>query len=851
MTQAKPPQPVAPLNRTSVALTRISLFKFIGLLVSVFLLAGYLLVYLARDMDRTEETEGAFYTEKAVHSFEKSLRSVVKDYAFWGDAYKHLHVAVDTDWAYVRQNIGPSLYDDFGFQALFVVDDTDRTVYAVVRGQLQQVPANDWLKEALAPIVAEARAGAEDESPTTRFINLDGAPALVAAAAITPGTDPTVKPDERQNSVLIFVDILDNARLATIGREFGVDALRLATPNELNERSILPLGENGVAGYLHWQPEQPGKRLLGLGLPLLGGVALLVCLMAWVLLRRTTAGAKALDESYHSLLSSESALAVSEARFRDIVEISSDWIWEIDQSGHFTYLSERVEAVTGLSRGTWLGSHIDALLTTEHGTLSQWLSSAHRRTDTSIHCRYVGTEGQERITRVSARAMTSAGFRGTATDVTGEVEARRQIEFLSQHDALTGLPNRTRLQKFLDGKLKAVPTREKPLVMLSLDLDRFKPVNDLLGHAAGDVVLNVVSARLTECVRQDDLVARFGGDEFVLILTDLTTQGHVETLCQRLLDSIEQPIDVDGQQTFVSASIGIAMAPNDAMEASELLRYADIALYEAKAGGRSTWRFYSGEMNSKIIERRRLETDLRFAIQHNELRLHYQPRYCIADGRLVGVEALVRWQHPERGLIPPDTFIPIAEQTGLIIALSNWVISTACRQAATWPESVFISINLSPIEFKSGDLVERIESALRESAISPGRVELEITESVMIEDAAGALEMMDTLKQLGVRLAMDDFGTGYSSLSYLRTFPLDGLKIDRSFLNCIEGSEEDRAIILAIVGLGHALSLTVTAEGIETAEHLAMLNAVGCDEGQGYFLSRPLEADAITALLFH
>ena len=850
MTDAKPPQPVAPANRTSAALARTSLFKFVGLLASVFVLAGYLLIYLARDLDHTEESEGIFYTEKAVQSFEKSLRSVVRDYAFWGDAYRHLHLKVDTDWAYVRQNLGPSLYEDFGFQALFVVDDTDRTVYSVIQGQLQPEQASDWLDQSLAPIVAAARAGAEDEAPTTAFINLDGMPALVAAAAITTGTDPSVEADDRQNSVLIFVDILDNARLATVGNEFGLDGLRLAKPHELNERSILPLGENGVAGYLHWNPEQPGERLLSLGLPLLGALALLVCLMAWASLRRTTAGAKALDESYLSLHSSQSALAVSEARFRDIVEISSDWIWEIDSNGRFTFLSERFEAVTGLSRGAWLGAHLDSLLTTEAGTLSQWLSTAPRRTNTSVHCRYHDTRGQERITRVSARAMAEGGFRGTATDVTGEVEARRQIEFMSQHDALTGLPNRTRLQQFLDNKLKAGPTREKPLVMLSLDLDRFKPVNDLLGHAAGDAVLNVVSARLSECVRQDDLVARFGGDEFVLILSELGTQSNVESLCQRLLDSIEQPIDIDGQQSFISASIGISMAPNDAMEASELLRYADIALYEAKAGGRSTWRFYSGEMNSKIIERRRLETDLRFALQHDELRLHFQPRYRIADGTLVGVEALVRWQHPERGLIAPDTFIPIAEQTGLIIALSNWVISTACRHAAAWPESVFVSINLSPIEFKSGDLVERIETALRESAISPARVELEITESVMLEDAEGALEMMQTLKKLGVRLAMDDFGTGYSSLSYLRTFPFDGLKIDRSFLSRMDDSEDDRAIILAIVGLGHALSLTVTAEGIETAEHLDMLKAVGCDEGQGYFLSRPLEADAITALLF-
>ena len=481
--------------------------------------------------------------------------------------------------------------------------------------------------------------------------------------------------------------------------------------------------------------------------------------------------------------------------------------------------------------------------------MSQWLSAPERRPDISVQCRYVDALGLERSTRLSARQMPCGGFRGTATDVTEEVEARRRIEFLSQHDALTGLPNRTRLQAFLEGKFKALSSLEQPLVMLSLDLDRFKPVNDLLGHAAGDRVLNEVSARLADCVRHGDLVARIGGDEFVLILTDAGTQDEVEALCKRLIESIERTIRIDEQEVFVSASIGIAIAPTDTREATELLRYADIALYEAKAAGRNTWRFYSGDMNARIIERRRLESDLRYAIKHGELRLHFQPRYRIADGQMVGAEALVRWQHPVRGLIAPDTFIPIAEESGLILALSDWVLETACARAAQWPEHLFVSVNLSPTEFKRGNLVERARQALATSGINPARVELEITESVMLDDTDGALEVMHTLKHLGLRIAMDDFGTGYSSLSYLRAFPFDGLKIDRSFLTRLEESDDDKAIIQAIVGLGRALALTVTAEGIETAEHLALLKSVACEEGQGYFLSRPLDIEAFNGLL--
>ena len=329
------------IDRSSVALTRTSLFKFVGLLAGVFLLASYSLVYLANDLDRTEEVESAFYVNKAMESLEKSMGSTAKDYAFWGDAYKHLHIVVDPDWAYVRQNIGTTLYTDFGFPGVFVVNDVNRTVYSVVKGELTSVEVAQWLEHSIAAILDTARAGAETESPTTTFVNFGGVPALVAAAAITPGTDPTVVSDDRPSSVLIFVDVLDRAKLEMIGKDYGVAGLRVATADDIGDTSVFALGENGAAGSLHWTPSRPGLRLLGLGLPLIGLAALLVYLMTWAILRRTTAGAQALDASYASLQSSQTALATSEARFRDVVEASSDWVWEIDADWRFTYLSER------------------------------------------------------------------------------------------------------------------------------------------------------------------------------------------------------------------------------------------------------------------------------------------------------------------------------------------------------------------------------------------------------------------------------------------------------------------------------------------------------------------------------
>jgi diguanylate cyclase (GGDEF)-like protein len=451
--------------------------------------------------------------------------------------------------------------------------------------------------------------------------------------------------------------------------------------------------------------------------------------------------------------------------------------------------------------------------------------------------------------RTVADAQVSGGYRGTVSDITEEVEAQARIEHLSLHDALTGLPNRNRMQEFLEGKLKARPTTDKPLLMLSLDLDRFKQVNDCFGHEVGDQVLYEVSRRLRQCLREGDLVARMGGDEFILIVSGISAQDEVEHLCERLITSIEQPFEIDNHSIFIGTSIGIAMAPTDAALAEELLRYADIALYEAKGGGRNTWRFYASDMNERAVEQRQLERDLRQALNNDELRLLLQPRYSVNSKRMVAAEALVRWQHPQRGLLSPDTFIPVAETTGLIVPLSSWVLQAACTEAMSWNEELIVSVNLSPVEFQRGHLVARVQRVLDDTGLPPSRLELELTESVLLEDAEGALVIMQALKDLGVRLSMDDFGTGYSSLGYLRTFPFDGLKIDRSFVSDLDGGESSEAIIKAIIGLGRALSLTVTAEGVESQDQLDILQRYDCEEAQGYFLDRPMQPALLRSAL--
>ncbi|MGH8354537.1 MAG: bifunctional diguanylate cyclase/phosphodiesterase, partial [Pseudomonas sp.] len=763
------------------------------------------------------------------------------------------------NWAYTRQNVGPSLYQDFAYEGVFVVAPDGKTRYSVIEGQLQTLEARQWLQGDVAALLARARATAAAEHPIVEIMRVGRRPALVAAAAFTTGSDPQIAAVPGAPSVLLFVDVLSAEKLQAYGQDYALANLRI--PNDALDAAAEPaLALPSAAGaplLLRWDQAQPGRDLLLVILPLMGLAGLVLAALTWLVLRNALATARLIDRNYSRLANSRAALAASEERFRDVAEAASDWLWETDAEYRLSYLSERFEAVTGYTPSTWLGRSLDELLSCDNQPVSGWLRSRHEPAGdrATLHCSYLAQDGRQRICRIATRPIlkktpNQGGYRGTASDITEEVEALARIQHLSQHDSLTGLPNRNHLREFLEGKLSSLPPIDQPLVMLSIDLDRFKPINDALGHAAGDRVLHEVSQRLRECTRDDDLVARLGGDEFIMVLSGIYSQQDVEQLCARLIERIEQPYLLDEQELFIGASIGIAMAPHDAGQVEELLRYADIALYQAKAGGRSTWRFYASEMNERIVERRRLEQDLRLALSRDDqLLLHFQPRYRLDGLQLDGAEALVRWQHPQRGLLGPERFIALAEDTGLIAALGAWVLRSACTEAMRWPQPLLVSVNLSPLQFRRNDLVAQVKAALAESGLPARRLELEITESVMLDDAEGALVTLNQLKALGLRLAMDDFGTGYSSLSYLRTYPFDALKIDRSFIAGLASSEDNRAIVQAIIGLSRALSMWVTAEGVENSEQLALLQRDGCDEAQGYYLSRPLPVEPLRQLM--
>ena len=542
-------------------------------------------------------------------------------------------------------------------------------------------------------------------------------------------------------------------------------------------------------------------------------------------------------------------------------------------NGLIQHCNPRFEEQLGYARGKLLGQTADVFFDSSDdyrrfGALIGADLTAGKRVE--IEWRNRRLDGSLVWLRVLARALPQTGADKITIWITEDIEQRKATEaqlaaahaelqqratYLSLHDALTGLPNRQLLQERLQLALAQAERERQHLALLCLDLDNFKHINDTLGHACGDALLQQVAQRLQLCLRQTDTLSRQGGDEFVLLLTDLKDNQAATPVLAKLMASMEQPFVLEGHELALTCSIGVALYPDDGRDFDTLLRKADMALYRAKDLGRNSHHYFNEDMGQQASEHLRLRAGLRRALEHGELLLHYQPQFDLRSGALVGAEALLRWQHPEQGLIAPARFIPVAEESGLIVPIGAWVLEEVCRQGRAWLDAghppLLLAVNLSAVQFKRGDLEATVQQALARSGLPAHLLELELTESLLLHNTDAMLALVRRLKQLGVKLSIDDFGTGYSSLSYLKRFAVDKLKIDQSFVRDLLTDPDDAAIVRAIVQMASSLGLHTIAEGVESAAVAERIAQFGCDQAQGYHYARPMPASAFNDFLLH
>ncbi len=535
---------------------------------------------------------------------------------------------------------------------------------------------------------------------------------------------------------------------------------------------------------------------------------------------------------------------------KDFEESASDCLWEADAEGRITHTSNAFASRLNADPQTVIGRTMASLLVAggaDQLDVQRLHIKVRRAASFSDQRIRLEKDGTERWLCFNGKRKSDGGFRGILADITEAQYAAEKISYMADFDTLTDLANRDQLDKRLNAAIEQANTQDTRFAILCLDLDHFRSINDLYGHYIGDNVLRICAERIRACLTKNDIAGRIGGDEFMILLQSADTIAHLESLSGQIIRAIETPISIGEIQVQLSASAGVAVYPDHADTSNELTKAADLALYRAKHEGRARAKIYDQEMDNELSYRRLIEVNLRTALINGEFRLVYQPLIDSHSRRAVGFEALLRWDHPTEGAIPPETFINVAEQTGMINAIGEWVIREATHEAALWPDKQSVSVNLSPVQVKDPRIVQTVISALARSGLEPNRLEFEVTETVLLDDSEASMKTLSDLRSLGVRISLDDFGTGYSSLTYLRSFPFDKIKIDKSFIQSIDESHECRAIVRALVGLATNLGIRATAEGVETSAQIERVMSEGCSELQGFYFSRPQTAETLEA----
>ncbi|WP_019998139.1 bifunctional diguanylate cyclase/phosphodiesterase [Aureimonas ureilytica] len=825
----------------------------VAMLLTVGMLVVALVLFNARDQDRRALAASTKLAETALAVKQREIARNLKDYTERSDVRAYLRESSGGEAFSAASIFGPNIFSSLGYEMAFVVSPELVTRYAMIDGKNVSVDAFAVVSEGLRQLVKQA---ASQTHPAVGLLRSDDDVLLVAVGAMEAGAEQATRGAASSPSVLVFSKRIDARLLARIGSDYLLNRFRLVRGDEgdLGASLALRSPSGDIIGKVTWIPERPGSESLQAVMPVMIGIFVVFGILSFLALRSFRRSNGKLQAAALTIDGYADTLRRSEARFRDIAEASSDWIWECDRDMRLTFVSARFTEVTGLNDADVIGAPLNIVFHTEDGsdalfrTASEGAVSAIRE----LRCTYQDAAGRPRIARLSARAVHDEneawiGYRGTATDITREIEAQARAIHLSLHDALTGLPNRVQFQTRLQDAFEQDRLGHVRLAVLSIDLDHFKDINDTFGHAAGDTVLAEVAERLRACIGNGDVAARLGGDEFAIVQCGLNQPLDALALARKIIAHLSTAFIVEGRETFLGASVGIACGDDDSDAPNRILKNADIALYNSKDAGRGVARVFEPFMGMERQARRSLEQDLKQALACQQFEVHYQPLVSLEDDRIIGAEALVRWRHPDRGLVSPGDFIPLAEETGLILPIGEWVLRTACGQAAQWP-GLMIAVNLSPMQFKHRDLVAVVADILEETGLPPARLELEITEGALLHDGVAARDILARLKALGVRIAMDDFGTGYSSLGYLNSLPFDKIKIDKSFIADLT-VEKSNAIVRSVIGLGQSLKMVTTAEGVETAEQAHFLRQEGCQQVQGYFYSRPLPVSQMSELI--
>ena len=866
----------------------------------------------ARRQDSVSIDNSIHVARSAIAAVAEGLQSVTMRHAL-RDAPPEPAGVGPPDWlrAIMRPPASPSSEVTSGL----LLDGAGNIVHAVIDGEVLDGPSTAELDEAgaggLGVLLQRARSGAASEREAAKgLMKLDGRVHVAAAVPLRRPPSAASQATDDSPPVLVLARELDQRLLDRIAADYLLRGLSIGgAVGEVPAASLPLIGIDGSRlADLRWELDLPGRAQLTELIPPLSVAWLVMIGLAWVFVQRALRVAGELERGRNLerekaiLEESERVLRLSEARFRNLFEQSPISILEQDWSGvkelidrlrHSgfrdlrraieNYLEEDSAALAPIRIVDVNSTTLEVYRSTDKETCIQGLHErlAKAVPEGSDEVLAALAEGETRIvTEVAEQALDGAdlivrkwvqipeGYIDswsrvlvTVEDITERKRAEDRIRYLALYDSLTGLPNREAFSERLQNTVAEAHRAGRVFAVLFLDLDDFKSVNDTLGHGIGDQLLKAVAQRLQIHMRESDAVARhggeivsrFGGDEFTVILNNLTKVDDAATAAQRVIETLAEPFDIEGRQIYSGASIGIAVYPEDGKNPEQLLKNADLALYRSKTDRHRKYHFYVPEMDAEVLARKALENDLRDALGRGEMRLSYQPQIEMVGGRLIGMEALLRWSHPERGEVPPVKFIPTLEYTNLIIAVGEWALRQACGQNKAWQEAglppVAVAVNISAAQIEHQDVLAMVENALNDTGLEPRYLHLEVTESLVMGHLETALAVLHGVRKLGVKVHLDDFGTGYSSLSYLRRFPIDTLKIDRSFVRDATINPDDGAIVRAIISMAHTLNMKVTAEGVETEAQFDFLRAEGCDVIQGFYISEPVTAQEFEAIL--